>query len=455
MYKKCVSICIMAGMLFFSMMVGRAMMPERHSVSTLIRYLNEKAFGEPYAYARIMVMPDYESVYAEGTAEISWEFFQTAEAFEEFFLAKEEENGRVSFENTEYAMEFVYYQYQIGKDIHVLDLYHFLKKRYNRKEKTFSAIKASNKTGGYYFEQWPDRVMVFKEGVLYVMECKGTIDAEFYKEFARRLISRFTSKMSAADLEWGGWVLDDEDLYWMDHGERRIHMENPDRDFLEVRGIDASWDGQAFVENFAMLKEADYRLRLREDAPLLQIHFSFAGKIPETGYRTWLSNGSCEDEHYIMTVRNLQTNELYQQQNVLLSIELPDMISFLDLNADGYLDMQIDRPVHSDGERAVVEEYEGPGYMLYNPEKEIFESKKEHEVLQSLRQNRRREGYVTRYVVCPGDTLWGIAKKFYGTGSWYEKIEKENADVLSGEQYLLPGMSLGIPFDFPESICSR
>ncbi|MDE7285517.1 MAG: LysM peptidoglycan-binding domain-containing protein, partial [Lachnospiraceae bacterium] len=258
------------------------------------------------------------------------------------------------------------------------------------------------------------------------------------------LISCFvTNKLSAKDL--GGWGLSDEELYWIDHEEREIHLENPNRDFLEVRGIDTCWSGQTIMENFAMLKEADYQIRLRGDAPMLQIHFSFAEEIPETGYEAYLINGFCVDEDYEMTVKNMETNELYQQQKVSLSIELPDMISFLDLNADGYLDMQIDRPVHSSGRRAVIEEYKSPYYMLWNPQEEIFEIKNDNEIAESRRQNQRQEVHMTEYVVQPGDTLWGIAKKFYGTGSWYERIEKENADVLSGNKYLLPGISIRIP----------
>ena len=30
------------------------------------------------------------------------------------------------------------------------------------------------------------------------------------------------------------------------------------------------------------------------------------------------------------------------------------------------------------------------------------------------------------YIVQPGDTLWGIAKKFYGSGSEYPRIAKKN-----------------------------
>ena len=90
-----------------------------------------------------------------------------------------------------------------------------------------------------------------------------------------------------------------------------------------------------------MLKDAGWQIRLCEDAALLQVHFSFAEEIPETGYEAHLSNGFCCDKSYEMTVKNIETNEIYQKRSVPLSIEIPDMITFLDLNADGYLDMQM------------------------------------------------------------------------------------------------------------------
>ena len=48
------------------------------------------------------------------------------------------------------------------------------------------------------------------------------------------------------------------------------------------------------------------------------------------------------------------------------------------------------------------------------------------------------------YVVQPGDTLWGISRRFYGTSTLYPKIEWENAETLSGYRYLIPGMALWI-----------
>ena len=49
------------------------------------------------------------------------------------------------------------------------------------------------------------------------------------------------------------------------------------------------------------------------------------------------------------------------------------------------------------------------------------------------------------YTVVKGDTLGGIARKFYGKASAWKKIQDANADVLKGKTVIRPGMKLSIP----------
>lgn len=49
------------------------------------------------------------------------------------------------------------------------------------------------------------------------------------------------------------------------------------------------------------------------------------------------------------------------------------------------------------------------------------------------------------YTVVSGDTLWGIAKYFYGNGSLYTKIVAANSDIISNPNLIYPGMKLFIP----------
>ncbi len=49
------------------------------------------------------------------------------------------------------------------------------------------------------------------------------------------------------------------------------------------------------------------------------------------------------------------------------------------------------------------------------------------------------------YQVRNSDTLWGLAKRFYGQGTAWEALQKENAELLGDGTVLLPGMELSVP----------
>ena len=51
----------------------------------------------------------------------------------------------------------------------------------------------------------------------------------------------------------------------------------------------------------------------------------------------------------------------------------------------------------------------------------------------------------TSYTVVKGDTLWGIAKKYYGDGSKYKAIYEANKDKISNPNLIYVGQILTIP----------
>jgi len=54
---------------------------------------------------------------------------------------------------------------------------------------------------------------------------------------------------------------------------------------------------------------------------------------------------------------------------------------------------------------------------------------------------------VEYYEIVSGDTLSGIAKKFYGDGSRYMRIFKANKEVIKDPDKIYPGQKIRIPKD--------
>jgi LysM repeat protein len=51
----------------------------------------------------------------------------------------------------------------------------------------------------------------------------------------------------------------------------------------------------------------------------------------------------------------------------------------------------------------------------------------------------------TTYTAKSGDTLWSIAKKFYGNGEYYKVLFEENSNILINENALTSGQKLKLP----------
>ena len=57
------------------------------------------------------------------------------------------------------------------------------------------------------------------------------------------------------------------------------------------------------------------------------------------------------------------------------------------------------------------------------------------------------EEKVEFYEIVSGDTLGGIAKKFYGNASKYTKIFEANRDIIEDPNKIYPGQKIKIPMD--------
>lgn len=70
--------------------------------------------------------------------------------------------------------------------------------------------------------------------------------------------------------------------------------------------------------------------------------------------------------------------------------------------------------------------------------------KKKTKKKKTKKKKAKKKSYTT-YVTKKGDTLWKIAKKFYGNGKKWKKIYNANKDVLKNTKPPKPGITLKIP----------
>ncbi len=91
-----------------------------------------------------------------------------------------------------------------------------------------------------------------------------------------------------------------------------------------------------------------------------------------------------------------------------------------------------------------LEDYEAAGGREYLISFAGEYGEEQRELLETMCRDRdsRNINYEI-YIVQKGDTLWGIAEKYWGDGRECYRIYRENADVIGNDMdFILPGMSL-------------
>lgn len=471
-------------------------------VQDLSGYLYEHTSASPYASAEITIR-DYEGERLEtewdapsayrfaGEADVTWRFYNSLAEMETALNEASMQEMDVD------ALHFLYYTFPMTENDHALDLYYILKRKFDTREHPLTAWSADSGKLFYYIQE----TLKVEDGYeyFYLNRRNSRVNLYVKDRTAYGLTLQNTPSEDDETLEYvfadvfqrygilgSGWGLDEESLYWIDHDERLTELENPKRSFLEVRGIDENWEyagDEGIMRYFGLLAEADYELPLTENGRMLSLHFSLAKEDGEedTGLRYYLLNGFCMDEPYDMTVIDMETGEALQESRVSLSIELPDTITYPDLNGDGCADMRIGAPVHMNGAKAVEEDYTPPSYLLWDTQTEQFVRKTEKEVENSRRavanglteeeqeeksERERRDSFalvyelpewadpedyikltgdeMIEYKVQEGDSLWRISERFYGTGyKWTTIVRSGDApknpnDLPAGETVFLP-----------------
>lgn len=473
--------------------------PEEHAdcaVQELSGYLYDHISPSPYAGAEI-VIKDYKgeqlepkwdtpSIFQfEGEADVTWQFYNSLAEMETAL------NEAAVQETDDNALHFLYYTFPMTENDHALDLYHTLERKFDAKEKPLSAWCVDNGKLFYYIQETVKEEDGYEFSYLYSRNSRVNLYVKDRTAYGLTLLNSpleddetleyvFCDAFQRYGDIGAGWGLDEENLYWIDHEERLTELANPKRSFREIRGIDEHWEDRGIMQYFGLLAEADYELPLTEDGRMLSLHFSLAER-EDTELRYFLSNGYCMDESYDMTVTDMETGEVLQESRVSLSIELPDTITYPDLNGDGYADMRVGAPVHINGAKAIEDEYASPAYLLWNPLLEQFAYKTEKQVensrqavanglteeeqeeknkreredpfapVQELPEGADPEDYIKltgdkmrEYEVQEGDSLWRISGRFYGTGyKWPTIVRGEDAPedpniLLVGETVFAP-----------------
>lgn len=130
----------------------------------------------------------------------------------------------------------------------------------------------------------------------------------------------------------------------------------------------------------------------------------------------------------LVPIRFIATNEISESINILVLIE----------------ELTIKEKAGEEGDKYIafkLLEYKPFGKKI---PVEPLDSKKgvKKKASSSVQTNPKSVG---SYVVQKGDTLWSIAKKYYGSGTQYIKIYNSNKSTIKHPNLIYPGQKLKIP----------
>lgn len=401
-----------------------------------IRRLIPEAEQEDYAIADIAVKGE--------TAEIIWSSFPDQASLLE--ALERERTQRLPPADETLCWRFV--KIRLEKEAHALDIRDWLAENLSEEGYAFEALTDGEGDSFCFSQIWSyaleeqgilqaKRLLAVRDGYLYGLSCLGVTGQNREAVAQQLLYYEYYCAMKTDALYPGGWFMDDEILYWVDHEERRTRLEDPVRSFVERRAQDVNWPDR-IMGLFGMLTEAQYQVRIDPEMPDFTVSFRFIQAIPPEGYSACLLNGFCMDEPYHMEVRDWQ-GQLIQGKDLQLCIEKTDTVTFEDLDGDGCLDMKILYPRH---ESESLSEYD---YWLWNAQEQGFEEVSESEL--SKRRLKSREEETDKVaVVRPGDSLWKLAEDRYGDGRRYIDIYRKNESVIGPDPSLIyEGMELEMP----------
>ena len=167
--------------------------------------------------------------------------------------------------------------------------------------------------------------------------------------------------------------------------------------------------------------------------------YSFEVELPKEPYSYVETSGDFRDADFylnlfrgwrdnLIPVRFIASNGIGDDINSLVLIEELNITEKAGEEGDKYVSFKLLEYREFGKESAVV--------------KSLSTGKAKKKKVSPSKTNPKSTG---SYVVKSGDTLWGIAKKYYGDGSKYTKIANVNKDKIKNPSLIYAGQKLVIP----------
>lgn len=167
--------------------------------------------------------------------------------------------------------------------------------------------------------------------------------------------------------------------------------------------------------------------------------FSFEAEFPSQDYH-YMNSGSRADADYyekmfrkaqknMKPVRFIASNDITDDISVMVLVKSVEAVEKAGEEGDKYLSIKL-------------QEYKAPG-KRYVAVQTVAATVKQEDTAAATETNPAVTENKT-HTVQSGDTLWAIAKKYYGNGGQYTKIASANPDIKN-PNLIYPGQVLSIP----------
>ena len=187
-------------------------------------------------------------------------------------------------------------------------------------------------------------------------------------------------------------------------------------------------------------------INVLKNAQLTDISFEILLPNAEYPWATY-ENGFHTSAYYLELLEKLKTSKKHFQY--VMSRELPDGTTLFDTDMSVTLeDYKVVEDTKNGFDVVVsinLKQYREYGTKAYIKKKGNKTIKKSNARQRKASKNAPSNKLPLTYTVVKGDSLWLIAKRYYGNGSKYTLIYKANKGKIKNANLIYPGQKLFIP----------